>query len=186
MKIYFAASFSGKKLFEENYRAIVSELQNLGHQVIHEYLFERDKQDLDKQSEEERRVRQRNLLEWKRDADVVVVEASTPSFGLGQEIEDAIRFKKPILALHVPEIQPHILTTGAEDLIFLIHYTFSSLNKVLKENLGMLNFGEMRRFSMLFPADITEYLDSLTAKGKITRSEYIRNLILKNMRKLAS
>lgn len=183
MKIYFAASFSGKKLYEENYRAIVFELQNLGHQVIHEYLFERSKEDFNKQTEEEKRVRQRNLLEWKRDSDVVVVEVSTPSFGLGQEIEDAIRFKKPILAIHIPEVKPHILTVGAEDLIFITPYTLSSLNEVLKENLEMLSLGEMRRFTMLFPADITEYLDGLTAKEKISRSEYIRKIIRADMKR---
>jgi hypothetical protein len=183
MKVYFAASFSGKKIYENNYRTIVSELQKLGHQVIHEYLFERSKEDFDKQTDEEKRVRQRNLLEWKRDSDVVIVEASTPSFGLGQEIEDAIRFKKPVLALHIPESQPHILTAGAEDLIFISSYTISSLNKVLKENLEMLNFGEMRRFTMLFPADITEHLDSLIMKGKGSRSEYIRKLIRADMKR---
>lgn len=183
MKIYFAASFTGKKLYEENYRAIVSELQYLGHQVIHEYLFERNKEDLDKQTEEERRGRQRNLLKWKRDSDVVVVEASTPSFGLGQEIEDAIRLRKPVLALHVLEVQPHILTAGVEDSIFIVPYTPPSLSKVLKVNLETLGSGEMRRFTMLFPADITEYLDSLAIKGNISRSEYIRKLIRADMKR---
>lgn len=183
MKAYFAASISGKKLYEKNYRAIVSELQSLGHQVIHEYLFERSKEDFNKQTEAERRVRQRNLLEWKRDSDIVVVETSTPSFGLGQEIEDSVRLKKPVLALHVPEVKPHILTSGAEDLIFIIPYTILSLSKVLKDNLEMLSIGEMRRFTMLFPADITEYLDSLVNKENISRSEYIRKLIRADMKR---
>lgn len=186
MTIYFSGSLAGKKQYEQNYRLIISELQHLGHHVIYEYLFERDRKDLESQSEQERLEQQRNLLVWKRDADLMVVEVSNPSFGLGQEIEDAIRLKKPVLALHIPEVSPHILTLGAEELVFIVPYTPSSLKVILKENLEALARGEMRRFTMLLPADLTEYLDRLQSTKNITRSEYIRRLIKKDMEKRKS
>lgn len=183
MTIYFSASLSGRKKYEQNYRLIISQLQTLGHHVIFEYLFERTRAEVDSQTEQEKLKRQRNLLEWKRDADLIVAEVSNPSFGQGQEIEDAIRLRKPVLALHVLEAKPHILTVGVEDLVFVVPYTPDTLKDVLSENLEAMSRGEMRRFTMLLPADLTEYLDRLRVSKNITRSEYIRKLIRADMRK---
>lgn len=182
MTIYFSGSLSGRKKHEHNYRIIISELQSLGHKVIYEYLFEKTREQVDNQTEQEKLARQRNLLEWKRDSDLMVAEVSTPSFGQGQEIEDAIRLRKPVLALHVIETQPHILTVGVEDLVFIVPYTPDTLKNILKENLEAISLGEMRRFTMLLPADLTEYLDRLRVTENITRSEYIRKLIRKDMK----
>jgi hypothetical protein len=183
MTIYFSASLAGRKKYEQNYRLIVSELQSLGHKVIYEYLFEKTREEVGKQTEQEKLARQRNLLEWKRDTDLIVAEVSNPSFGQGQEIEDAIRLRKPVLALHVLEVQPHILTAGVEDLVFVIPYIPDTLKKILNENLEALSKGEMRRFTMLLPADLTEYLDRLRVTKNITRSEYIRKLIRADMKR---
>lgn len=183
MTIYFSGSLAGKKQYEQNYRLIISELQTLGHHVVYEYLFERTRGEVDNQTEEEKLKRQRNLLEWKRDADIIVAEVSNPSFGQGQEIEDAIRLRKSILALHVFEVQPHILTAGVEDFVFVVPYTPDTLKNILSKNLEALSRGEMRRFTMLLPADLTEYLDRLQSTKNITRSEYIRRLIRKEMMK---
>lgn len=183
MTIYFSASLSGRKKYEQNYRLIASELQALGHKVIYEYLFERTRVEVDSQTEQEKLKRQRNLLEWKRDADLIVAEVSNPSFGQGQEIEDAIRLRKPVLALHVIETQPHILTAGVEDLVFVVPYTPDTLKTILSENMEALSRGEMRRFTMLLPADLTEHLDRLRVTKNIPRSEYIRKLIRTDMKR---
>ena len=96
MKIYFAGSIRGGRDDTEKYFALINHLKQYG-QVLSEHigLATLDSSGEKKSSEE---VYQRDV-EWIREADVVVVEVSTPSLGVGYELRLAEELNKKILCL---------------------------------------------------------------------------------------
>ncbi len=97
-KIYFAGSIRGGRNDRELYKQIIDYLQNFG-EVLTEHVGEGDVLatiDLNKTSDE---IYNRDL-KWLMSSDLVVVEVSTPSLGVGFEIAKAIEFNKKILCLY--------------------------------------------------------------------------------------
>lgn len=119
-------------------------------------------------------------------SDIIVVEVSIHSLTIGSIIQKGLDSRIPILAL-CGEGQRKPFLDGieySEDRLLVIEYSNDNLKAKLKEGLGYLETALSTRFTMILPPEISKYLEVLSRRG-ITRSEYIRNLILKDMRKLA-
>jgi nucleoside 2-deoxyribosyltransferase len=83
LKIYFATTVLGDRSRVANGRRLASEMTALGHEVLTEHLFEDGAFESDSQLTA-RQIYDRDLA-WLHDADVVLVEASGSSFGIGFE-----------------------------------------------------------------------------------------------------
>ena len=100
MKIYFAGSIRGGREDQEVYFSIIRELgkhatvltEHLGDKaltsqgeqtVTNEFIFRRD-------------------MDWVKEADLIVAEVTTPSFGVGYEIGQAQVMGKRIICLYRP------------------------------------------------------------------------------------
>jgi len=83
MKIYFSGSVSGKKLYEENYLAIVKALQELGYEVIYQYLFQATPEEIATKTPELTVRHERMITNWLIQSDLIVAELSYRSFGQG-------------------------------------------------------------------------------------------------------
>lgn len=83
MKIYFATTVLGDRSRVAGARRLVRELKELGHEVLTEHLFEEGAFEADDRLTP-RQIFERDLA-WLRLADVVLVEASGSSFGIGFE-----------------------------------------------------------------------------------------------------
>ena len=83
MKIYFATTVLGDRSRVNHGRRLAEELKALGHEVLTEHLFEEGAFESDSRlTAHQIYVRD---LEWLHAADVVLVEASGSSFGIGFE-----------------------------------------------------------------------------------------------------
>lgn len=83
MKIYFATTVLGDRSRVADGRRLVAELEHLGHDVLTAHLFADDAFAADSRLTPSQ-VFERDL-EWLHAADVVLVEASGSSFGIGFE-----------------------------------------------------------------------------------------------------
>lgn len=83
MKIYFATTVLGDRSRVADARRLVVVLQEMGHEVLTEHLFEDDAFATDSQLTPEA-IFDRDVA-WLRSADAVIVEASGSSFGIGFE-----------------------------------------------------------------------------------------------------
>ena len=83
MKIYFATTVLGDRSRVMNGRRMAAELATLGHEVLTEHLFEDGAFEADS-TLTARQIYDRDLA-WLQAADVVLVEASGSSFGIGFE-----------------------------------------------------------------------------------------------------
>ncbi|OGD62855.1 hypothetical protein A2160_05720 [Candidatus Beckwithbacteria bacterium RBG_13_42_9] len=187
MKVYFTASLTGKKLFGENYQKITSSLRRQGHQVFDEHIVNSTKEKIMNESPGQRLAYIKLLNKNLRWCDVVLAEVSYPSTSVGFEICLAMSRQKPVLAMHDERGDfPSLLEGFKEEVASIIAYKLDEVDKVLE---GALEFIKDRvltkRFTILFSPRIVRFLDTIAQTGTISRSEYIRDLILQDLRKRA-
>ena len=182
MKIYFSASISSMdSKAKANYVLIVKTLEDFGHNVIADHVLMRSDNGYDGQEENESLSMQRKLTKWKKQADLVVVEVSKKSFGVGQEIAQAVASNKPVIALYNCQKEPHILTDSGTDLILLIKYDEQNIKNVLQQALDYSSEQQDIRFNFFISPSLIQYLDWVSKTKRVPRSVYLRNLIEEDM-----
>lgn len=167
---------------KDNCKLIVSTLEDFGHSVIADHVLNRGSDSYDGQDEKESLSMQRKLTKWKKQADLVVVEVSNKSFGVGQEIAQAIASNKPVIALYNSDKEPHILKDSGTDLILLIKYDDKNIKKVLQQALDYSSEQQDIRFNFFISPSLIQYLDWVSKTKRIPRSVYLRNLIEADMK----
>ena len=185
MKIFFNMSF--REDIELGLR-IYKEIENLGHKhTSNLFSSEQAAKSFYEFSSKEHGEHYEKLFSKLIRSDIIVVEVSIHSLTVGSIIQKGLDSRIPILAL-CRERQRKPFLDGieySEDRLLVVEYSNESLPIKLKEGLDYLEETLSTRFTMILPSDISKYLETLSHRG-ITRSEYIRNLILKDMRKLVS
>ncbi len=183
MKIYFTAAISKvNPQIRNNYNLIINHLEKMGNIVMASHLSGKNAAIIQHQSEEEALAIQKKLSKWKKRADLVVVEGSTPSFGVGQEIMEAINDNKQVVVLYQKNMKPHILRGANQDAIYMYEYTKENLPTILKDALDYAKSRSDTRFNFFISPQIGAYLDWIAKTKRIPRAVYLRRLIENDMR----
>ncbi len=183
MKIYFTSAISKvDPNIRKNYQLIIKTLEDLGHTVIASHLEGKDENVLASQSEQESLAIQKKMSKWKKQANLVVVEGSTPSFGVGQEITEAINDNKQVIILYLKGKKPHILKGLGENSLYLEEYDRSNLKEVLKTSIEFAQSRSDTRFNFFISPEIGAYLDWISKNKRIPRAVYLRRLIEEDMK----
>ena len=183
MKVYFTSAVSNvKRDVREKYDEIIHILEGLGHTVIAMHLPGKDAEVINNQTEVEALAVQRKMSKWKKQADLVVVEATTPSFGVGQEISEALNDNRQVVVLYQKGNKPHILINQGQDSLYLVEYTSLNLKKVLTDYLDYARANSDTRFNFFISPQIGTYLDWISRKRKLPRAVYLRRLIEDDMK----
>lgn len=183
MKIYFTASVSNATPeIRGYYKKIIDVLENLGHTVVADHVLGKDKADINGQTEAEALAVQKHMSQWKKQADIVLIEASTPSFGVGQEISEALGDNKQVIIMHLPDRKPHILVNQGQDVIYFAEYTPDKIRTVLEDYIEYAKTHSDTRFNFFISPLIGGYLDWISRNKKIPRAVYLRQLIEVDMR----
>ncbi|NKB89482.1 MAG: hypothetical protein GKS06_14795 [Acidobacteria bacterium] len=99
MKIYFATTVLGDRSAVRTGRRVLATLQELGHDVLTEHLFEEGAFESDSRLTPEQ-IFQRDM-DWLTSAEAVIVEASGSSFGIGFETGYALgALETPVCVLY--------------------------------------------------------------------------------------
>ena len=184
MKIYFSAPISRvSKKIRENYKLIKKTLEDLGHNVLAEHLEGKTPEFLKTQTEEQALEVQRIMTRRKKQADLVIIEASTSSFGIGQEIALALHNNKQVIVLYLSGKEPHLLRDEAEDSLYIVEYTQETLKDVLKDYIEDAKDQMDVRFNFFVSPKIVRYLDWITKSKKMPRAVYLRRLIEQDIQK---
>jgi len=183
MKIYFTAAVSSvTDELRETYARIVSILERKGHTVISNHLDNKDGKVIKSQSESDALSVQKKMSKWKKQADLVLVEASTPSFGVGQEITEALTDNKQVVVLYRAGMKPHILMNQGQEALYFVEYSEANLDKVLDEYIEYAKDHSDTRFNFFISPQIGSYLDWVSRKRKLPRAVYLRRLIEEEMK----
>lgn len=182
MKIYFSFSLSHSDLeIKKLVPKIIDQIERLGHKVIPKNIKEKTDLFYKSQNEDEARVAQKEITQLKKTADVVVLEVSGQSIGIGQELAYALSINKPVIALYKENKKPHILRDEGGDSLILAPYGENDLEEVLNDAIEYAASQQDVRFNFFISPAIGNYLDWISKEKKIPRSVYLRGLIEKDM-----
>lgn len=183
MKIYFTAAVSKVPSdIRANYFLIVKSIEKLGHTVLASHLEGKDENIISKQNEKDALAVQRKMTAWKKQADLIVVEGSIPSFGVGQEISEALAENKQVIVLHITGRKPHVLAVQGESSLYVVEYSQENLKSVLDEYIEYARTRSDTRFNFFISPEIGAYLDWVAKKKRVPRAVYLRRLIENEMK----
>lgn len=185
MNVYFTASILQREQLKNEYVAIMQAINKLGHSLI-------TAGDVMKVSVEEvlvddDRAQKDYFLFWQKTiqtSEVGVVEASFPStVHIGTEISALLERGKPVICLYTRGRNPAFTGKLHSSKLIKLEYNKETIVDVLKwaleEAENMLN----RRFTFFVSPEIDNHLTKISQERSLPRSDYIRNLILQDMKK---
>ncbi|MBU1322596.1 hypothetical protein KKE48_06005 [Patescibacteria group bacterium] len=186
MKIYFTASAVDKKRLKQICQRIVDHLQQQGHDVFEKVLLEYVPE-MTQSSSREIKEWYKEWLVYMSEADLAIVEGSYPStIHIGFELGLILSRGKPAILLYEAGKEPVLINQLFSSRLIKSEYSKDNVEEVidwcLKEAERIVN----RRFTFYISPEIDTYLNKMVDKGLVSRSEYIRNLIKKEMKKLVN
>jgi len=181
MKVFFTSSFSGKKNYQKNYDTIIESIRSNDAEVIS--LEAQSYSDL--LNEEFINNHPHNIVHYTyiqqgiQQADAVIIEISYDSFQMGHEATLALVYDKPLLCV---SCNKDYSTTITHPKFQAVHYqNLDELKDLVNEFIIEVKNKTPKRFTMLLPEDVMNLLDKYHKKTGVPRSEYIRNLIRKDL-----
>ena len=187
MKVFFQASHIERKKYEPFYKKIYEEIIALGYSHVSDEIvnvttseFYKNVQKGGKEASE--KLYQENERKI-QEADIVVFETSVPSAGIGFLIQRSLDHSKPTILLY-HEGSPTYLFLGAkEDKLIVNPYNEKTLTTVLKDALNQAKEKRDKRFNFFISPRLLTYLDEQSRRLSITKSKFIRDLIIDYMQK---
>jgi len=185
MKVYFtAAIYQREELFKE-YKAILHVIKELGHEVLTSFDILNKK--LDQVLHERSEDTERHFLLWCKTiakADAAVVEASFPSsVNIGMEVGALLERGKPTICLYLSGRDPVFTSEMHSSRLLKTEYTLDSVKDTLQWGFEEVEQMINRRFTFFISPELDAYLSQVMKKKGISRSDFIRTLIVREMRR---
>lgn len=184
MKVYFDATPSQLDRYRENYQAIGRVLIELGHELTSRWILDFD-ESFFQLPRKEWVNHYRYILSSLEKADVAIFDISVSSTSVGQLIQQALVWRKPVIALRDHQKAVNIFLEGAGDAeskLIVVEYTLDDLRDRLEDAIDYVEEWLETRFTLILPTHVRKHLDRV-AKTGTSRSEYIRKLIEKDMQR---
>lgn len=187
MKIYFAAPIKAKVNDEGYYKKIYAAIEKLGYKLIDKYLIEQNidehyKRFEDKSGEYYHTFYEKTITNIKS-ADINVFECSFPSLGIGYQVEKSLQLNKPTVILYQKGHVPHFLLGIDEDKLVLQVVNMENIVGTLETAVKEACEKADKRFNFFISPSLLTYLEKASKTNGLTKSTFIRNLILEHKRK---
>lgn len=118
-----------------------------------------------------------------QESDICVFECSVHSLSIGFVIQKALDFNKPTIVLYHENDIPHFLVGAMDEKLIVKSYTDSTLKKVLESSLVTASEVRDKRFNFFIRPELLTYLEKASKDLNVTKSTFIRNLILEHRKK---
>ena len=182
MRCYFTASIAGKKQYLTHYRAIVSELEKQGSEVLADHVLNQTESQIRLETREERLAFHKQLEKWITECDCVVVEGSFPSISVGYEISLALHRNKMVLLLHLIGDPPALISSCNEDRVICERYNMDSLSEIIGRFLNYVGGKTDTRFTFYLTAAQMAHLEERAQAKRVPKAVFLRDLIDKDIK----
>lgn len=184
MKIFFNASIAGKEKYGKDYEVIIRALQELGHEIIHTHVTQGECITKDIKLRKKHQKYSSSIKNLLNKAEVMVVESSYPSISVGYLISIALYQHKPTLVLY--QHNPHRLLVGdSSRFMTLKSYNPNNYPKLVATIHNFLEATRKKslkfRFNLMLDETMNNILASKSRTYQISKADYIRQLIEKNL-----
>lgn len=185
MNIFFTASLRGKERYLSNYKKIFDELSKK-NQVFAEHVFNIDLKQVSLWEPEYRFDYYIEILNRIKDCDCFVVDLTAHSVNVEYEVSMAISLKKNIIIFHLANVDIKNNSTLSipenDDRIQILPYTNTTIEKVVKFAIVNVKNNINKRFTILLPTHIVNFLEKTSRDSSVPISVYLRALIEKQMK----
>lgn len=183
MKIYFNSTPLGKEEgLDKNYEAICKALKALDHEVISDSVMRVDIDQLHRETHQEAVSYYKKMVKQINIADIVVLEVSRHSTGIGHQASLALSAGKPLIALHLEGRSPYIFKGIQDERLILVSYELKNVKDVLADSIDYAQGLMDVRFNFFVSPEIQQYLDWVSRYKRTPRAVYLRELLEKDMR----
>lgn len=181
MKVYFSVSLSQMTTELRNAcNLICDSFEALGHVEHFERRFN-NKTNYQTKTEQENYLEQQHISKQKREADVIVVEITKPSIGIGQEICLGLLNNKYVIALHDEKTKPHVLSDINTDKLITLPYSEQNIKEVVADAMSFVDENQNQRFNLILNHDLVRYLDEQSTLTGKSKADLIRGMIVSEM-----
>lgn len=186
MKIYFKASQRGKDEYNKHYDRIYELIEKNGYKTVGKSFLhstgETFYKELEKGGDEAYIKFYNENVQKIKQADITVFECSVPSLSIGFMIKKSLEFNKPTIVLYLDHHIPHFLIGSEEEKLIIKSYSDKNLDEILDESLKEAKQRIDTRFNFFINPDLLNYLNEAAKKASVTKSTFIRNLIIQHRR----
>lgn len=187
MKVFFTASQRGRDNLDKQYKKIFEEIKGLGYQhVDNEIVTIPSKEFYTELSEGGRNA---NVMLYKNNiknltqADINVFECSLHSISLGFMINKSLSFSKPTIVLYYKENVPYFVDGIQDEKLLVKSYNDTNVKTILTEAFELAKNLTDKRFNFFISPELLSYLNDASKELGITKSTFIRNLIVEHRKK---
>jgi hypothetical protein len=188
MKVYFSVSPKAKSEFGKVYKTIFDEISCLGYQhVSSEALHEDEDSFYEEMEKGGKNIHQTLFMEKLKhiqSSDINIFDLSAGGIGLGFNVEKSLELNKPTVVIYHNNNVPFFLSGIDDDKFILVGYTEKNVKKVIKESLEVARERRDKRFNFFISPRLLKYLEKASTDEGVTKSKFIRNLIVKKMREV--
>lgn len=190
MKIFFTASQRGKKTYQTFYDRIAQTIKKEGFSLLDDDILTQSSESFYKQMETGGRKALIDFYNTELDriqkADINVFDCSFGSLSIGYIVEKSLEYNKPTLILYYKDNVPFFLGGSRDEKLMLGSYNEKNLEQVVKDVLKRANDLRDKRFNFFISPRLLSYIESASKKIGVTKSVFIRNLIIDHQRKNAN
>ncbi|OGK62747.1 hypothetical protein A2334_00835 [Candidatus Roizmanbacteria bacterium RIFOXYB2_FULL_38_10] len=188
MKIYFSAPIKSVHTVESYIKEICETISKLGHTHLDNYLKRLEDNatfytKLDKGGKEAHEMYFSETIDNLKSSDINIFECSIPSLGIGFQVEKSLAYNKPTIVLYYKSHVPHFFTGSQTDKLFICEYHEDNVASVLTDAIEEAKHASDKRFNFFISPSLLTYLEEVSNKAGMTKSAFIRKLILEHKKK---
>ena len=189
MKIFFVASQRGKEKYEKNYKAIFDTIEALGHRNLDDRMFKSTVEGFYSKMKKDGQDAYQKLfnenVQFIKQADINIFECSWQSFSIGYMVQKSVELNKPTIVLYdeTTAHTPYFILGANEEKLIVKTYTLDNLKNTLTDAIDRASTLADKRFNFFISPSQLNYLNEQSRKQGITKSTFIRNLILEYRKK---
>lgn len=186
MKVFFSVSPKAKSNLGKIYKTLYDEILRLGYTHVSNEAVAEDSDSFYNEMEQGGKEKHEDLFKEKiksiQSADINIFDVSVPGIGLGFNVEKSLELNKPTVVLFYEKNTPYFLSGIDDEKLVLKGYSDKNHKKVLREALEIARERRDKRFNFFISPKLLEYLEKASNAEGITKSKFIRNLIVRKMR----
>ncbi len=185
MKVTFIASPRGTEEFGSKIRSIFEYISQIGYKHVDEDVLTMNAESFvtTMQSGREGQVQWYNKkIKSIKEADICIFETSIHSLGVGFLVKEALEAGKPTIVLYYQDNVPYFLSGSKDEKLLVLKYNDETYQEVLQDALDKAREKRDKRFNFFISPKLLEYLETASSAEGVTKSKFIRNLIVGHMR----
>jgi hypothetical protein len=182
MKVYFNASLLGKEKYLKDYKSTIKIIHDLGHTAYADHVMNRNHKEIQKYSADQHSKDFQKIRKMIEKSDIMIIEATYPSIGVGHTLAMALQMYKNVLVLYRSPETPHGLLVGDPDRLLSVKKydpnNIESLKNILESFLKKVQKRLLKiRLNLMIDKEQEEYLDLVSQTKGVSKSDFIRQLI---------